>query len=268
MSPSDEWPRKNYLDFAREMAAAAAKAAMPWFRAGAVVDNKLGDGGFDPVTKADRQAEQVMREMIAQKYPEHNIRGEEFGFEDKGSDFTWILDPVDGTRSFIMGIPLWGTVIGLARGGEIIAGVVSQPFTGEVFSGDGRSAAMSSPHGNGKLKTRRCKNLDEAVLATTDPWLFANAAEAAAYKVIESKARLARYGGDCYIYCMLAAGQIDLIVESELADYDIAGLIPIVEGAGGIITSWQGGSAANGGSVVASGDARLHEKALELLDIV
>ncbi len=268
MNPPDIKARKIYLDFAHKMAIAAANAALPYFRAGVEVDNKLGSGGFDPVTKADRNAEQVMREMIARTYPEHNIRGEEFGFDDKGSDFTWILDPIDGTRSFIMGIPLWGTVIGLAWRGGMIAGVVSQPFTGEIFSGEGQSAAMTGPHGNGALKTRRCKGLDEAVLATTDPRLFTNPGEYDAYKSLESKVRLARYGGDCYIYCMLAAGQIDLIVEADLADYDIAGLIPIVEGAGGIITTWKGGNAANGGRVVASGDAQLHEQVLEQLSLV
>jgi myo-inositol-1(or 4)-monophosphatase len=253
------------LEFARELAREAGKAALPYFRAGVAVDHKPGKGDFDPVTKADREAEQVMRAMIAREYPDHNIKGEEYGFEDKGSAFTWVLDPVDGTRSFIMGVPVWGTIVGLTFQGKAIAGVMSQPYTGEIFSGNGKVSRLTGPQGGRDLHVRPCRSLADAALATTDIRLFANASDARAYARLEEKVLLSRYGGDCYIYCMLAAGQIDLVVETGLADYDIAGLIPIVEGAGGIITNWEGGNAAGGGQVVAAGDADMHKQALAIL---
>ncbi len=265
MSRSGIENKDPYLAFARELAQEAGKAALPYFRAGVAVDHKPGKGCFDPVTRADREAEQVMRAMIGREYPDHNIKGEEFGLEDKGSEFTWVLDPIDGTRSFIMGIPVWGTIVGLTHRGKAIAGVMCQPYSSEIFSGSGQESLLEAPKGNRNLKVRRCQSLDRAALATTDIRLFANAADARAYGRLEEKVLLSRYGGDCYIYCMLAAGQIDLVVETGLADYDIAGLIPIVEGAGGIITNWEGGNAVGGGRVVAAGDAQMHKQALAIL---
>ncbi|HHK74138.1 MAG TPA: histidinol-phosphatase, partial [Rhizobiales bacterium] len=168
------------LVFARQLAEAAGKAALPYFRAGVAVDHKPGKGDFDPVTRADREAEQVMRKMIAQRYPEHNIKGEEYGFEDRGSEFTWVLDPIDGTRSFIMGVPVWGTIVGLTCQGRAIGGVMSQPYTGEIFSGNGRSSQLTGPQGEQDLHVRACPSLEAAVLATTDIRLFANPSDAGA----------------------------------------------------------------------------------------
>ena len=257
--------RVQYLDFIHELARVSGEAALPFFRNCQDVEDKPGKTGFDPVTRADREAEKVMRDMISQVYPGHNIKGEEFGFEDKNSDFTWILDPIDGTRSFIIGMPVWGTVIGLLWRGQAIAGGMSQPYIGEVFSGDGRSASLTSSQGKSILQTRSCELTSEAVMATTDPRLFETDADRSALKHLEGATRMSRYGGDCYFFAMLASGQIDIVVETGLADYDIAGLIPIVEGAGGVITTWEGGNAAAGGRVVAAGNRSLHEQATDIL---
>jgi myo-inositol-1(or 4)-monophosphatase len=176
----------------------------------------------------------------------------------------WVLDPIDGTRAFIAGLPTWGTLIGLNRGGVPAFGMMHQPFTGERFFGDTRGASFRGPGGERRLRVRPCASLKDAVMATTSPRLFTGET-LRAYDRVESVARLARYGCDCYAYCMLAAGHIDLVVESGLKPYDIVALIPIIEGAGGIVTAWDGGSAANGGSIVAAGDRRVHAAAVELL---
>ncbi len=257
--------RAAFLEFSHELARAAGAAALPLFRNCQQVEDKPGKTGYDPVTQADRAAEQAMREMIRARYPSHNIKGEEFGFEDNGSDLTWVLDPIDGTRSFILGMPVWGTIIGLMWRGHAIAGVMSQPYIGEIFSGDGVEARLLTAQGETALKVRACEALEDAVLATTDPRLFEQADERAAFAALEPLVRMSRYGGDCYFYAMLAAGQIDLVVETGLADYDIAGLIPIVEGAGGIVTDWEGASAVGGGRIIAAGSAALHQQAMELL---
>lgn len=268
MTMPDRDQRAAFLDFSHQLAGAAGAAALPLFRNCDDVEDKPGKSGFDPVTQADRDAEQAMRQMISRTYPAHNIKGEEFGFEDKGSDFTWVLDPIDGTRSFIIGMPVWGTIIGLVWRGQAIAGAMSQPYNREIFSGDGTRASLTSPDGVRALKTRPCEKLSDAVLVTTDPRLFELEDERAAYLRIENRVRMSRYGGDCYFYAMLAAGQIDLIVETGLADYDIAGLIPIVEGAGGVITNWEGGNMAGGGRIIAAGSKTLHEQALALAQAV
>ena len=265
MTMPDRNERAAFLEFSHRLAHAAGAAALPLFRNCRDVEDKPGKTGFDPVTQADRDAEKAMREMISHQYPDHNIKGEEFGFSDNGSDYTWVLDPIDGTRSFIIGMPVWGTIIGLVWRGRAIAGAMSQPYIGEIFSGDGHQASLTSPLGKSKLKVRACGALSGAVLATTDPRLFETDADRTAFSRLEPQVLMSRYGGDCYFYAMLATGQIDLIVETGLADYDIAGLIPIVEGAGGVITTWEGKNAAAGGRIVAAGSMALHEQAMKLL---
>lgn len=254
-------PLVGFLD---ELADAAGAAILPHFRSRLTVENKLADGAFDPVTVADRAAEAAMRTLIGARHPEHGILGEEFGRERVDADEVWVLDPIDGTRAFISGLPVWGTLIGLTRGGRPALGMMAQPFTGERYAGDGARAWYRGPEGARALSTRPCGRLDEAVVFTTSPHLF-SAAERPHWDAIESEARLARYGVDCYAYCMVAAGFVDLVVESGLQAYDIVALIPIIEGAGGVVTSWSGGSAADGGRVVASGDPRLHEIVLRRL---
>jgi myo-inositol-1(or 4)-monophosphatase len=249
--------------FMDRLATVAADSVMPHFRAGADVTSKKS-AQFDPVTIADRNAEQAMRKLINTSYPDHGIVGEEFGSERPDAEFVWVLDPIDGTRSFITGLPVWGTLIGLKRAGKPMLGMMAQPFTGERFAGDGSKAWYTGPGGAQSLKTRTCAALDLASLFTTTPALF-QGAERAAYDRVEAAVRLPRYGCDCYAYCMVAAGHADVVVETGLQPYDIVALIPILEGAGGRITDWAGGSAAGGGRVVASGDRQIHQAVLAKL---
>ena len=206
-----------------------------------------------------------MRRMIMETFPAHGIIGEEFGDHRPDSEFLWLLDPIDGTRAFVSGLPVWGTLIALMREGTPVYGMMHQPFTRERFFGDGHSAHYRGPDGERVLRTRIDMPLSRATVMTTSPALF-NADERRRYGQVEAAAQLARYGCDCYAYCMLAAGHVDLVIEAGLQAYDIAALIPIVQGAGGIVTNWSGGSAAGGGQIIAAGDALLHAEALALLN--
>ncbi len=252
------------LPFLDHLADAASEAIMPHFRASGAVDNKAASG-FDPVTAGDRAAEAALRALINTTYPDHGIMGEEFGNENLDADHVWVLDPIDGTRAFISGLPVWGTLIGLLAGGRPILGMMAQPFTGERFSGDGLTAHYTGPGGPSALKTRACVSLSDAVLSTTTPALF-KGAERDSYLRVEEQVRLVRYGTDCYAYCMVAAGFMDAVVETGLHPYDIVALIPVIEGAGGRVTNWEGGPASAGGRVVAAGDPRLHAEILETLN--
>ncbi|NBN65302.1 histidinol-phosphatase [Microvirga tunisiensis] len=252
--------------FLERLARAAGEAILPHFRTNGAIDNKL-DGGFDPVTAGDRAGEAAMRALINAEYPRHGILGEEYGPENTDADEVWVLDPIDGTRSFITGLPTWGTLIGLKQANRPALGMMVQPYVNEAYAGDGKSAWYSGPLGTRQLKTRACASLSDAVLFTTTPRIF-KPVELAAYDRIEAQTRLARYGTDCYAYCMVAAGLADLVIESGLQAYDIVALVPIIEGAGGIVTSWTGGSPVDGGRILASGDPRLHELVLKELAAV
>jgi myo-inositol-1(or 4)-monophosphatase len=250
-------------DFLDRLADAATAAIMPHFRTPMTAENKETTR-FDPVTVADRAAEKAMRALINAEHPSHGIVGEEFGNEREDAEFVWVLDPIDGTRSFISGLPTWGTLIGLKRNGQPILGMMAQPFTGERFAGDGKRAWYKGPDGARTLKTRTCASLAEASLFTTTPAMF-KGADRTAYDRLEAAVRMPRYGYDCYAYCMIAAGNTDLVVEAGLQTYDIVALIPIIAGAGGRVTSWDGGPATNGGRIAAAGDPKLHAAALRTL---
>jgi histidinol phosphatase-like enzyme (inositol monophosphatase family) len=254
----------DFTQFVNELATLSGQAILPFFRSSLATEDKSRGSAFDPVTEADRAGELAMRQLIRRTFPTHGIIGEEFGAEREDAEYVWVLDPIDGTRAFIAGLPTWGTLIGLSRAGHAAFGMMHQPFTGERFFGDGGSATYRGPSGERRLRTRRCASLQDAVMSTTSPRLFSGET-LRAYDRVESVARLARYGCDCYAYCMLAAGHIDLVVETDLKPYDIVALIPIIEGAGGIVTTWDGGSAAQGGAIVAAGDRRLHAAAVKLL---
>jgi len=254
----------DFSQFVDELATLSGKAILPFFRSALSPEDKSRGGAFDPVTEADRAGEAVMRGLIKRVFPAHGVIGEEFGEENPEAEFVWVLDPIDGTKAFIAGLPLWGTLVGLTRHGVPTFGMMSQPYTGERFFGDGGGSTFRGPEGERKLKTSRTATLKEAILSTTSPRIFGEA-QREAYDRVEAEVRLPRYGYDCYAYCMLAAGHIDLVIEDGLKPYDIMALIPIIEGAGGVVTSWDGGSAAGGGSVVAAGNSRLHEAALRLL---
>jgi histidinol-phosphatase len=253
----------DFSTFVDRLAAASGDTILPFFRTALTVENKKA-GGFDPVTAADRAAEDAMRALIRKTFPAHGILGEEYGGEHTDAEYVWVLDPIDGTKSFIAGMVAWGTLIGLMRFREPVFGMMHQPFTRERFSGDGGGAHYRGPAGNRDLRVRACSGLDDALLFTTSPLLM-NEADRAAFRNVENAVKLSRYGGDCYAYCMLAAGQIDLIIETELKPHDIVPLIPIITGAGGIVTTWENGPAQAGGRIVVAGDKRVHAAAVEML---
>ncbi len=256
---------KPYLDSANELADVAGRVIRPYFRKPIDIENKAGKGGFDPVTTADKAAERAIRKRLASLHPDHGILGEEYGRLDTASAYSWVIDPIDGTKAFITGTPLWGTLIGLAHEGDAVLGVMDQPFTGERVSAAGGTSQWRLPDGKvRRLKTRACPRLEDARLGTTSPDLMSEA-ELEAFNGLKSRARLTRYGGDCYAYCLLAAGHIDLILECGLKPYDIVALIPIIEQAGGRVTTWDGGPAEGGGRIVAAGDPKLHAAVLDLL---
>lgn len=252
------------LAFARETLAAAAVPALEHFRARPETEDK-GDGSdYDPVTVADRAAERIVRERIRSAFPEDDIVGEEEGAETSGAARCWTVDPIDGTRGYVSGFVQWGMLLALSVDGVPALGVMHQPWTGETWSGSGLGAEFLRGGDEHPIAVRACPDLASAVLATTDPFLFPEA-EAHAFHSLRRAVRLGRYGGDCYAYCMLAMGQLDLVVESGLSPWDIRALVPIIEAAGGYITNWRGGDCSGGGQVIASGDERVHASALERL---
>ena len=266
----------DFSAFVDRLAQVSGDVILPFFRTNMGANDKSSGGSFDPVTEADRGAESAMRKLIREHFPSHGVIGEEFGAEKADAEFVWILDPIDGTKSFISGLPTWGTLIGLLRHERPVFGMMAQPFTRERYSGDGRAAKLRTPAfapgdrigadwATRAIRTRACPDLSQATLMTTSPRLLASDAHREAYARVESQVRLVRYGGDCYCYCALAGGHVDLVIESGLKAYDIAPLIPIVQGAGGVITDWRGDDASKGGAIVAAGDPRMHEAALKLL---
>ena len=254
---------REFVIFAHELADNAGSVILPHFRGAGAVSNKA-EQAFDPVTEADRAAEQIMRGMIREKYPEHGIHGEEFGDVPANGPYHWILDPIDGTRSFILGLPSWGTLIGLAAEGVPALGMMDQPYVKERFWGSSAGAFFRGSHGQRQLHTRRCASLGDAVLTATSPDMF-NTADAARFQSLSRHMRMTRFGGDCYLYCLLAMGLIDIVAEASLKAFDIAPLILIIEAAGGMVTTWDGADAANGGRILAVGDSALHEAAMQAL---
>jgi myo-inositol-1(or 4)-monophosphatase len=261
--PVAEAQRREYLSFAERVAVEAGRATLPYFRSPVVVENKRSDGRFDPVTQADRAAEAVIREAISATYPEHGILGEEYGYQ-AGNGLTWVIDPIDGTRAFMTGMLHWGVLVALFDGQDPVVGVMHQPYTGETFLGDGRLASVRRQGELRRLGVRSCQALEGAVLASTGPQHF-QGGERVAFDRLAGRTLFVRYGGDCYLYAMLAMGYIDLAAEAGLNPYDVQALVPIIRGAGGIVTTWDGGNPALGGRIVAAGDATLHSAALEVL---
>lgn len=263
--PLDDARLDDFLRFAHRLADAAGAVTRSYFRTPIEMTDKGGRAGFDPVTAADRGAEAAIRRLIGSVYPEHGVFGEEHGHEKGAIPLTWVVDPIDGTKAFVTGMPLWGTLIALYDGEKPVLGIVDQPYLRERFAGSRLGAELSSPGGSRTLHTRACPELAQAVLYTTHPKLLASSRDQAAFAEVERRVRLSRYGGDCYNYCMLAHGFVDLVIESALKPYDVQALIPLVEAAGGVLSDWAGGCAAAGGQVIAAGDRRVHAQALEWL---
>ena len=264
---ADRFDPEDIATLLHALADASAEAALEHFRTRIdVADKAAAVGAFDPVTEADRNAEAAIRALIAQARPDDTVFGEEMADTEGSSGFRWVIDPIDGTRAYISGLPTWGTIIGLERDGEAIAGMFNQPFTRERYwASGGRAWHML---GNGEpqaIRTSQVTALADATLMTTSPRMF-GADDAARYDRVEMAARLARYGCDGYAYCMLAAGHIDLIAEADLMPYDICGIVPIIEAAGGVITDWEGGPAHGGGRALAAATAELHVAALAMLE--
>jgi histidinol phosphatase-like enzyme (inositol monophosphatase family) len=256
--------RDEYLALAIELARQAGAATLPHFRNDTLVHNKNTDGTFDPVTVADRAAEAIIRAGIESRYPAHGILGEEHGYRS-GNGLTWVIDPIDGTRAFVTGMLHWGVLIALFDGASPILGVMYQPFTEELFVGTNAYAEYRRGAQHRKLGVRRCESISAAVMASTGPQFFATEAEQAGFNAVRREVRFTRFGGDCYLYCMLAMGYVDLAIEAGLNSYDVQALMPIIRGAGGIITTWDGGDASMGGRIVAAGDPRVHEQAMAML---
>lgn len=252
------------LAFAEQLADEAGRVITPYFRSTTItVDQKVDD---TPVTIADREAEQAMRAMIERTFPEHGIEGEEFGAVRLDSDHVWHLDPIDGTKSFITARPLFGTLVSVAHRGRPVVGVIDHCILKERWTGGDGLASLWNGE---KVSTRSCKRLADAILYVTSPKMFKLPGEADAFGRVEDAVALPLYGGDCYAYGQLAMGFADIIVEADLDTHDYLPLIPVVEGAGGIITDWEGRALTPGsiGQVVAAGDKRVHAEALKLLAI-
>jgi histidinol phosphatase-like enzyme (inositol monophosphatase family) len=242
---------------------AAGAVIRPWFRMGLAADLKRD---LSPVTRADRDAEQAMRALLAARFPEHGIMGEEFGLQNPTARLRWVLDPIDGTRAFITGRPVFGTLVSLMEGNTPILGVIDQPVTGERWIGAaGRPTSFRGPFA-GAVGTRPCPTLDRAELSCTTPEMF-DAAESRRWRRLSRAAGRTSFGGDCYAYGLLALGQIDLIAEADLKVWDWAALLPVVEGAGGRMTDWQGQPLRvdGPGQVLAVGDPALLAEAVLLL---
>jgi len=254
---------REYLEFARATAERAGAVILPHFRSQLAVEDKRNFMGYDPVTVADRAAEQVIRDAIKQAYPDHGIYGEEHGREAGTSRCTWVIDPIDGTKSFILGYLHWGILIALNDGDAPVVGVMHQPYVGETFLGiAGQAAHWRRGESTRPLRTRTCARVEDAIVATTSPRQFQTAAEQAALAAVSREARLVRYGGDCYCYTQLAMGLVDVVIENGLQAYDIQALMPIIQAAGGVVTNWTGGPCDDGGPVIACGDPALHAELL------
>ena len=252
------------LPTARLMADAARTAALPHFRSAANAAENKASVGYDPVTEADRAAERAMREVLAQHRPDDGIEGEEYGASAGTSGVTWYLDPIDGTRAFVAGLTSWTTLIGAVAGERPILGIIDQPWIDERYIGLTDAEKSSWLEGRGariSLKTRDCPKLTDAILSTTDPFIL-TPPERGAFEHVRATARLTRYGLDAYAYARLAAGTIDMVTETGLKAHDVAALIPVIEGAGGIVTDWRGNAPQLGGQIVASANRAILDEAL------
>lgn len=260
-------PDFDHLDaFAQTLAAAAAQISLPLFRTLSLgTDNKL-DKGFDPVTEADKGSERAIRALISEHFPDHGVIGEEYGEHQADAEFVWVLDPIDGTRAFISGLPLWTTLIGLRHHNRPVVGVIAQPFLGEIFIGSPNlGSRLITTSGETPLKVRDCGTLSAATLGTTDPFLF-KGPEADAFGSLRKAARLSRYGCDAYAFAMVAQGTMDIALETGLMAWDIDAIIPVIENAGGTVTDWFGNPVGeHGGQVIASGATSVRDEALSHL---
>jgi len=259
-------PLTELVTFTHHLADEAATAVLPFFRSDLAVAVKDSGTRFDPVTEGDKAVETAIRAAIEKTYPDHAILGEEHGSRAGDGPYRWVIDPIDGTRAFILGLPTWGTLIGLEIDERPTIGMMSQPFTGDRFWTDGKRSVLRATDGIARtIRSRTSVGLAEAQMACTHPEMFDADAELGAYEAIAARTKSCRMGTDCFGYALLAAGLVDLVVEAGLQPYDIVALIPIIENAGGVVTDWDGGEARHGGRVIAAANTSLHAEALEIL---
>jgi histidinol phosphatase-like enzyme (inositol monophosphatase family) len=257
----------TFESFALVLQAAAASVILPLFRADHGVEDKgpAKNGAFDPVTRADKGAEAEIRRLISAHFPDHGVIGEEYGEDRPDAEFVWVLDPVDGTRAFICGLPVWTTLVALRYQGRPIVGAIGQAYLGEVFLGSPHGARLVRGQLSQALKIRPCAALGEALIATTDQNIF-KGEDAERWARVRQTARVARYGCDAYAYAMVALGALDAVVETGLKAWDIEAAIPVIEGAGGFITHWSGEAIGpHGGNMLIAGDARVRDEVIDLL---
>ena len=247
---------------------ASGEVILPLFRIDEHgLEDKGGAAGFDPVTAADKGAEAAIRKLIEARYPEHGIIGEEYGEDRPDAEFVWVLDPVDGTRAFIAGLPVWTTLISLRWQGNPVLGSIGQPYIGEIFVGRHDGSRLINRDGERPLKVRPCPNLTDAIIASTDPHSYFDGAELGAWNQVRAAAKLSRLGCDAYAYAMVAAGTVDLVVESQVCKcWDIEVAVPLIEGAGGVVTNWRGEPIGRqGGQIAMAGDRACLDEALVAL---
>ena len=251
-------------DFAIALAKASAAEILPYFRRNTAIDVKAATT-WDPVTEGDRAGERFIRQMIEQHYPGHAIHGEEYGIKDTGSPFKWVLDPVDGTRSFVCGMPTWATLIGLSYEDKPVIGLMNQPLVGDMFYGNPDGAWADHRGKTEAIRSRSGITLSSAMAGTTAPELYRSDRDQQAFQRLRSTAKLTRYGGDAYFFCMVAAGHLDIAMDCGLQVYDISPLLPIVLGAGGAAAEWTGKNPAHGGNVITAGSEALLDEAMAVM---
>ena len=250
--------------FAMALAEASATAIRPFFRRNTQIDVKEGPV-WDPVTEGDRAGERAIRDLIEAHYPDHGIHGEEYGVKAARAPFTWVLDPVDGTRAFVCGMPTWATLIGLSYEGRPVLGLMNQPVVGEMFYGNPHGAWHDYRGAVSPIATRKGVRLNRATIGTTAPELYRSEENQRRFQALRAKAQLTRYGGDSYFFCMMAAGHLDIAMDCGLQPYDITPLLPIITGAGGATAEWTGGDLAQGGNVLTAGSRELLDEALAIM---
>ncbi len=272
MTMTQTFELADHLDDLTAMIRTASERSLQWFRQPASarpdVDNKHDDGGYDPVTIADRAVEDEIRAELTRRFPDHEILGEEGGLSGAGSSestFRWVIDPIDGTRAFISGQPMWGTLVGLQRGDTVVAGWLHQPTLHETYVASDAGAWREVDGVRRPLQTSATTELGEAILLCTHPSMFVTEAERSAFARVADASRLTRYSGDCVNYALVASGDADLVVENQLQPYDVIPLIPLIERAGGVITDRDGRPPVNGGWAVAAATPGLHQAALDAL---
>lgn len=244
---------------------AAAVKTLSGFRTALAVDNKL-ESGFDPVTAADRDAEIAIREVLSNRFPDFGIIGEEWDAKASSGAYDWIVDPIDGTRAYISGVPVWGTLIGLMHKGRAIAGMMAQPFTGESWIGIGGETLFRRGSTRESVRVSTVTDLAKAKMSATSPDLFTGSGTTDVFARLREATLLCRWGLDCYAYCLLASGHFDLVVEPGLKDVDIAPLVPVIENAGGLVTTWTGDPPELGGNIIAAATPELHQAAMAILN--